>query len=218
MKKEKKILFILLAVLLAVLSSTIVLAIKLDKSPDMQYSSDSGNTLPPRAMKSSEILNTAAELLNSNDLVQAEKLLTDAVKDHPANADMWLLLGTVYYRQEKYEPAENAFRHLLRRKPDNAAAYNNLCETLKKLKRYNEAKLAIGNALKLAPHQGEILLNAASLYALQHEDKQALHFLQRALDNGITPEKISDIKELVHLLERPDFMNYYQKHTRQKKE
>ena len=89
---------------------------------------------------------------------------------------------------------------------------------MKKLKRYPEARAAISNALLLSPNRGEILLNAASLYALMKQDKQALHFLKLALDNGITPEEISDIKELVHLLERPDFMNFYKQQTRQKKE
>ena len=218
MKKERQTLFILLAVLLAVISSTILLAVSLDRSPDMQTVSDNSNNQPHRLPKEVEVLNNAAELLNSNKLVDAEKLLLEAIKEYPAHADMWLLLGTVYYRQEKYDQAENTFRHLLRRNPDNAAAYNNLCETLKKLKRYAEAQNAIINALRLAPNRGEILLNAASLYALLHKDKQAWIFLKQALNNGITPEEISEIKELVHLLERPDFMNYYQQQTRQKKE
>ena len=218
MKKEKKTLFIFLFVLLLVISVTNLLVMQLNKSPDMQTAGNSDGIQQEIPLKASEVLNKAAELLNNNELAAAERLLIKAIQKHHNNADMWLLLGTVHYRQEKYALAENAFRHLIRRKPDNAAAYNNLCETLKKLQRYSEAKAAIGNALRISPNRGEILLNAASLYAILHEDKQALHFLKRALNNGITPEEISDIKELIHLLERPDFMNYYQQQIRQKKE
>ena len=216
MIKERKALCILLAVLLVIIAATIMLAIRMDKSPAMQSALQ--ENAAGHIFKASEVLHHAAEMLSSNDLAQAENLLVSAIKQHPANTELWLLLGTVYYRQEKYANAEAAFRHAVRRKPDSAAGYNNLCETLIKLERFSEAKSAIANALRLAPNRGEILLNAASLYALLQEDKQSLHFLKLALDNGIKPEEISKIKELVRLLERPDFMNFYKQKIRQTKE
>ena len=208
MKKERCELFILLGILLAVISATIILVIKLDRLPDIQSATEE-NTYISKNISLTETLNQAAELLNSNELVQAENMLTQAIKQYPANAAIWLLSGTVYFRQQKYEAAENAFRHVIRRHPDNVAGFNNLSETLIKLKRYDEAKSAIAQALYLAPNNGEILRNAAILYALRQEDQQALEFLKRAMGNGINPEDIPKHKELVRLLERPEFMNYY---------
>ena len=210
MKKERKDLFILLFILLAVLSATLVLVLKLDKSSDMQ-SAVGENSYSDKKISLAETLSNAAELLSRNELVQAENMLSGAIKQYPANAAVWLLSGTVYFRQQNYEAAENAFRHVIRRHPDNAAGYNNLSETLVKLKRFDEAKTAINQALSLAPDNREILLNAANLYAMQHEDNQALKFLMQAMTNGVTPEEISRHKELVRLLERPEFMNYYKR-------
>ena len=215
MKKERKTLCILLAVLMVIISATIMLAVRMDKSPDMQSAPLSGSAAGVQKFNAAAVLNEAVEKLNNEEFIQAENLLNTAIKQHPSNTDLWLLLGTVYYRQEKFAQAEQTFRHTVRRKPDSAAGFNNLCETLVKLDRLKEAQAAIAHALRLAPRQGEILLNAASLYALLQEDKQALHFLKQALDNGIKPEEISQIKELIRLLERPEFMNFYKEKTRQ---
>ena len=217
MKKERKTLYILLVLLLLIISATILLAMRLDRSPDMMQTSAENIVAVVSKQDLQKVLNNAAELLSKNELYQAEQLLDDTVKQHPANNDLWLLLGTVYFRQEKFDMAENAFRHIIRRTPDSVAGFNNLSTTLVKLKRYNEAKAAIGNALLLAPNNGEILLNAASLYALLKEDNQALTFLKRALDNGIQPEEVSGYIELVRLLERPDFMNYYNRKRSEQK-
>lgn len=217
MKKERKTLYILLVLLLLIISATILLAMRLDRSPDMMQTSEENIVAVVSKQDLQKVLNNAAELLSKNELYQAEQLLDDTVKQHPANNDLWLLLGTVYFRQEKFDMAENAFRHIIRHTPDSVAGFNNLSTTLVKLKRYNEAKAAIGNALLLAPNNGEILLNAASLYALLKEDNQALTFLKRALDNGIQPEEVSGYIELIRLLERPDFMNYYNRKRSEQK-
>lgn len=217
MKKERKTLYILLVLLLLIISATILLAMRLDRSPDMMQTSEENIVAVVSKQDLQKVLNNAAELLSKNELYQAEQLLDDTVKQHPANNDLWLLLGTVYFRQEKFDMAENAFRHIIRRTPDSVAGFNNLSTTLVKLKRYNEAKAAIGNALLLAPNNGGILLNAASLYALLKEDNQALTFLKRALDNGIQPEEVSGYIELIRLLERPDFMNYYNRKRSEQK-
>lgn len=216
MKKESHILYILLAILMVVLTATIALAIQLDKSPDMQSAVPDEYRFNTK-LEITEILTASSELLNTNEFVKAENLLNHSIKQYPANIDLWLLLGTAYFRQEKFEQAEKAFRHVIRHKPDSAAGFNNLGESLIKLKRFNEAQAAIGNALRLSPNRGEILLNAASLYALMQEDKQALKFLKQAMANGIRPEEISEYSELVRLLERPEFMNYYNRKRSEQK-
>ena len=217
MKQERKALYILLTVLLLVIAFTVLLAMKLDKLPDTQSFGTDPNSFRKK-ISEEEAMKTAADLLSANDLVPAEKLLESAIKQHPASINLWMMIGTMYFKQEKYEQAEQAFRHVLRRNPDNAAGFNNLSETLIKLKRLQEAEIAIINALHLAPKQREILLNAASLYAQLKNDKQALKYLKQAMDNGISPEEVAGHIELVGLLERPDFMNYYNRKRSEQKE
>ena len=217
MKQERKALYILLTVLLLVIAFTVLLAMKLDKLPDTQSFGTDPNSFRKK-ISEEEAMKTAADLLSANDLVPAEKLLGSAIKQHPASINLWMMIGTMYFKQEKYEQAEQAFRHVLRRNPDNAAGFNNLSETLIKLKRLQEAEIAIINALHLAPKQREILLNAASLYAQLKNDKQALKYLKQAMDNGISPEEVAEHIELVGLLERPDFMNYYNRKRSEQKE
>lgn len=212
--KERRTLCILLAFLLLVLSGTLLLALKLDHTPDMPRI-EQNTFFSGTKMELQPALDKVMDHFSSNQLSEAEKLLKELIKQYPANSDIWMLLGTVYYQQNKYPDAEASFRHLLRQKPNSAAGFNNLSETLIKLQRPDEAREAIDQAVKLAPNNAEILLNAASLYARAQDDRQALAYLKRAMDRGVSAETVSNYIDLVRLLERPDFMNYYHQ---QKKE
>lgn len=208
MTLERKNLYILLAVLLLVIASGVGIALKLEREPAMQRMG-SETFIAAQRMEVYKVINEAAELMEKRNLAQAEKYLLDAVKQYPLNLDIWMLLGTVYYQQENYEKAAQIFKHTLKHKPDSAPAYNNLAMTQLKIQRYAEAEAAIKNALQREPGNGEILLNAANIYAEQRKDKKALSYLKRALDRGVKPEEVSSYIELVRLLERPDFMEYY---------
>ena len=169
-------------------------------SPDITY---------PEHWELDKVLQEVLQLMRQNQLTAAQSLLTAALKEYPDNSDVWMLRGSVYYRQELFDRAAHAFAVVEQQQPDNAAACNNLAESLIRLQRFDEARNAIARAVRLQPDNGEILLNAAGLYALLHDDKAALYFLKKAMENGITPEMISMHRELVKLLERPEFMEYY---------
>lgn len=208
MKNQRRTLVILLIFLLASLSCTLILAMHLERTPSMQRIARE-EPFTGQKMELDTALDNAVDLIEKNNLAAAENLLSNLIKQYPASSDVWMLSGSVFFRQGKYKDAEKSFRHLLRQHPNSAAGFNNLSETLIKLGRLNEARIAITQALQLEPNNAEILLNAASLYARLKDDKTALVCLKKAMDRGVTAEQVSMYMDLVRLLERPDFMNYY---------
>ena len=216
MQKERKNFYILLAILLAVIVLGLVLTLQLERSPSMQRMI-SQKPASAQLTEVYKIINDSSNLIENRNLAQAERYLLDALKHYPLNVDIWTQLGTVYYQQDNYEKAAQIFNHILKHQPDNAPAYNNLALSQLKLKQYEQAQTSILNALQLQPNNGEILLNAANLYAVQRKDKAALEYLKRALDRGIRPEDLSGYIELVLLLDRPDFMDYYRSKQSEKR-
>lgn len=207
MNSERRTFWLLLGLLMALLTATLLLTLTLDRKPAMQRPSP--DITYPEHWELDKVLQEVLQLMRQNQLTAAQSLLTAALKEYPDNSDVWMLRGSVYYRQELFDRAAHAFAVVEQQQPDNAAACNNLAESLIRLQRFDEARNAIARAVRLQPDNGEILLNAAGLYALLHDDKAALYFLKKAMENGITPEMISMHRELVKLLERPEFMEYY---------
>ena len=215
MKKERRGLWVLLTILLISLILTLLAVFAMERNPLMRQQVNTSPLPPGNQLNAEHALDSALYFIKCGELTKAENLLQEALRCNPSQIDLRMLLGAVFYRQEKYDQAEQTFRHVLRQQPQNAAAFNNLSETLIKLKRFPEAVTAVKQALSLEPGNSAILLNAACLYALLHNDQQALGFLKEAMKRGITPETVGQHPELVHLLERPEFMSYF---TRQKNE
>lgn len=200
MKKERRSMWLLLLSLLVLLIATLLIAMQLDSKSYLQrgsHGSEAGGRLPLE-----EALNIAVKYLLNEELAQADKLLTETLIHYPESAECWMLSGSVCYRQRRYEKAEQAFRQTVKLQGNNAAAFNNLAESLVKLDRLDEAVNALSKAVELAPGNGEIWLNGAKLFARLQQDERALNFLQQALKNGAAAEQIARQEELVKLLER----------------
>ena len=209
MKSKHWPLWLLLGLLLLILLLTMTVTMSLENRPAMQRFAVAG-TSPAASLEWQQTETKVQRLMEANDLPAAENLLLQMLSQHPDKKDGWMQLGIVSYRMGKFPQSEQAFRHILRQQPNNAAAYNNLSLTLLQLQRTAEAEQAIRHAIQLEPKNGEIQLNAASFYAQQDQDIIALNHLQKAINNGITPERISTYRELVQLLEQPENLNYYQ--------
>ena len=193
--------WLLLTVLLLLLIATLTVAMQLDDNPSMQRLDQHGADSDSE-MQLDDALKMAVRYMLQNDLAKAEMLLSETLIRHRNNADCWMLYGSVFYRQGQYSRAAHAFRQVLKLQPDNAAGYNNLAESLIKAKKFDEAIAALTIAAKLAPDHGEILLNAANLFALRQQNEQAMNFLQQALAKGVAPERVARHRALVTLLER----------------
>ena len=201
MKKERKNLILLVGTLIFLLGTTMSIALKTDKIPAIQRSNTHSSYFKTVADLEGS-MEQAQKLIQQKEFNQAVDLLNRIIASYPEASVPRMRLGSVYYQQKNYAKAEQTFSDLLKYHPNNAAAYNNLCETLIRQNRLPEAKSAITKAIELAPENYEIQLNAASLYALLHEDQKAVELLHRALNNGATPEMVIKYRELVKLQER----------------
>ncbi len=210
MKRERRLLLLHLTVLLSVLAASVVVIMVLEAQPGLHRYA--GNEPPTEnTMDWKADLYRALEKFNAGDFAGAEELLHGIIQSRPGTPDAWQLLGAVYYRLERFENAEQAFRHLVRQQPFNVAGYNNLSQTLLRLKRPEEALGMALRAAELAPGNGAVLLNVTSLYAQLHNDEEAMRYLRKTLGAGVAPEIIARDRELMHLLERPEFMDSYRK-------
>lgn len=207
MNNERRTFWPLLAAMMLLLTATLILTLKLERQPSMQR--PVSDITYQQHWELDDVLQEVLNLMRAGRFTSAQSLLNAVLKEFPDNPDVWMLRGSVFYRQEKFSEAAHAFRKVIEYQPENAAACNNMAESLIRLKHYDEARNAIYQAVTLAPENGEILLNAAGLYALINDDKTAVLYLKKALTRGITPEMVSRHRELIRLLERPDFVEYY---------
>jgi Tfp pilus assembly protein PilF len=205
MKKDRTVLLILLSVLMVLLLATILLMLHLERSSSMNSSAR-----PERKImqwERDQSMDTVLALIRNGSLAEAEELLISAINQTSEREDVWMLLGTVQFRRNKFQAAEKSFQRLLKLQPDNAAAYNNLGETLAKQQKILESMQAFDEAVKLAPNNSEILLNAANLHAKMADKVKAVELLRRALQNGSSFEDIVKYKDLVRILEETDVQN-----------
>src|SRR5262245_8454844 len=73
------------------------------------------------------------------ELVEAERLLIGIIVESPRARDPWQALGTVYFRQNAFDKAIDAYRKLLELDPDDADANYSLAVAYKAGGRLNEA-------------------------------------------------------------------------------
>ncbi len=86
---------------------------------------------PPAGMAGASRLNSAAiDHIKAGRLAEAEKLLNDAVKAHPNNAELYNHLGLVLKKQGRLDEAVGAYRKAIELEPGYHIAMNNLAVTL----------------------------------------------------------------------------------------
>jgi tetratricopeptide (TPR) repeat protein len=133
---------------------------------------------------------------------EAIKLLSDAVKNEPENAEFKYYLGTFYEEEEQFEKAEIAIQEAIKLEPDNSMdamrkvisldpkhsnALNYLGYTYADLgKNLDEAERLILEAMKYKPNDGYITDSLGWVYYKKGEYEKALEYLQKAI--GIVPD------------------------------
>jgi tetratricopeptide (TPR) repeat protein len=88
------------------------------------------------------IFNLGAEAQRKDDYATAEKYLRQAIELDPSLERAYASLGTYYLRQKKYDASLDMADRLLQRNPNSAEALSLRYESLKALKRTDEAKQA----------------------------------------------------------------------------
>ncbi len=99
----------------------------------------------------------------------------EAIKLAPNNPELRLVLGGVLFNAKQYEDALKFFEQSAALKPNYANAYYNGANTLKMLRRFDEAKLAYQKTLiLLQPDSDDYLKAADELQALEEIAKQEI--------------------------------------------
>jgi tetratricopeptide (TPR) repeat protein len=107
-----------------------------------------------RALELSPAHNKAKFLLDRAGNVPPKELLEQAkarAADNPT-PENYLELSLQYYNNQLFEESIDAANRALQRRPDYAAAYNNVCAARIRLERWDEAIDACNRALKLKPN------------------------------------------------------------------
>jgi cellulose synthase operon protein C len=104
----------------------------------------------------------------------AERMASGWVKSHPDDTRFLLHLAHSALAQNKTDLAEARFREVLKLKPDDAVALNNLAYMLARLGKPGAVELA-ERAIKLAPHQSAFIDTLSLSYAQANQVAKALH-------------------------------------------
>lgn len=97
----------------------------------------------------------AAELVEAGKLGEAETVLTSLVEQEPQNAEASELLGDVYRKQGRGEPAEREYRRARELGRRSAALLDDLATVQTWNRRFSEARASYRDALKIKPDDRE---------------------------------------------------------------
>jgi tetratricopeptide (TPR) repeat protein len=124
---------------------------------------------------------------------QAIKVLQDAQAKFPADNSILFELGATYDRQKQFPQAEAAFKQLIARDPDNAAALNYLGYMLaERGERLDESVDYVKKALAIEPDNGSFLDSLGWAYYKAEKLDLAEGNLRRAADQLKTNSVVQD--------------------------
>src|SRR5205807_195989 len=119
--------------------------------------------------------------------------LQGAQAKFPADTAVTFELGAAFDKQKKFADAEAAFRQLLARDPENAAALNYLGYMLaERGERLDESVTFVKKALQLEPENGSFLDSLGWAYYKSDKLELAEENLKRAADQLATNSVIQD--------------------------
>lgn len=126
----------------------------------------------------------------------------EAIKLAPNNPELRLVLGGVLFNAKQYEDALKFFEQAAVLKPNYANAYYNGANTLKMLRRFDEAKLAYQKTLiLLQPDSDDYLKAADELQALEKIAKEAID--QKSPETSNTLPDVNPVEDVKPEVEAP---------------
>jgi Flp pilus assembly protein TadD/TolB-like protein len=127
------------------------------------------------------ILALAAALQKSQDIAGAEQTLLRLVALRPTSWSGFNRLGFLYFRNSRYEKAAAAFRRAIALNPDVARVHFNLGAVLLRLGRFEEARTATDDSIRISPVPQAYSNLGVAHYLLGRFSEAAASF-QRAVD------------------------------------
>jgi uncharacterized protein (AIM24 family)/Tfp pilus assembly protein PilF len=135
--------------------------------------------------------NKGRELYDDKRFEDAERQLEEAYLLRPRDQKVLNLLGLVYFKQEKYEKAEEVYRKLAAESPDAHTLFYNLGLIYFKLNRLEEAESAFLKALDLAHDNPKINFYLGSIYERMKRFQDAI-FQYRQAGANIMVRRVED--------------------------
>src|SRR6476619_6840538 len=124
--------------------------------------------------------NKGKELYDQKRWDEAELELEEAYLLRPRDQKVLNLLGLVYFKQDKYEKAEEVYRKLAAESPDAHTLFYNLGLICFKLGRMEEAETAFLKALELNRENAKINFYLGSIYERLHRFQDAIYQYRQA--------------------------------------
>lgn len=123
----------------------------------------------------------AQSYLKLDQTEKAIKTYQTALKRNPADGDMQLALGNLFYGKERYPEAVDAYRKAAERDPGSSTAHYSLGEGLMQLGRYDEAARSYSRVIRLEPNSPHGYLGLGKVYARQGSGRAAIAQFDTAL-------------------------------------
>lgn len=120
----------------------------------------------------------------------AYTLLEAEVKDYPGNTNARRLLSKLYGEDQRWLDQRDQLAFLARANPQDPVVLRSLAQCLFNLKEYEPARIALDEALLLAPDDPDVLLLHANLLAKEGLREEGMKVLARA--NAANEKRIKD--------------------------
>lgn len=133
-------------------------------------------------------------LIEKKEWKAVEEMLMPLFKDGKTTYEVWLITGYIYFGQEQFEKAENAFRNVLKIKPDLEAAWGALGILYEEQNLFEKAEAAYQELLKIEPTNSGTWIQLGKLYLKQEWYKKAELASKKAME--IEPENVDAWKNL----------------------
>lgn len=145
---------------------------------------------PVLAPKARDVLNKALQALQANNLDEADKRLSEAMRLAPGHPDVLYLQGVLYLRRSKWAEAQSVLEKATRTDSKHARALAALGTALSNQGKYDAAIAPLEQSVQLSPGSWETHWTLAKAYYYHKQYAEALKTSQRALtqSNGKAPE------------------------------
>ena len=127
-------------------------------------------------------------LYNAGDLTAVIERADALTQQYPSAHVVWNILGAASAQRGLLDRAIIAFRKVVKLKPDYAAAYNNLGNTLIYKEQFKEAIENFQKALKLEPHYDDAWFNLGNAYKELEQLDEAIRAYREAI--SINPKNV----------------------------
>lgn len=112
---------------------------------------------------------------------EAEMMLHAVLNQAPDNWNAAFLLAGAFTQTERHGAAINILEHIVAKKPDVSAVWNNLGTCYRKEHINDKAEISFLRALKLEPKDPDVFSNLGTLYINEGNPKQAIEYLDSAI-------------------------------------